>query len=306
MKNKNKNKKRERKYNDKIGMTTKKKKFSVNQKGKEMVCSNCSQVGHTYKKCAEPQISYGIICYKYNQNIQQNEIIIIMRKDTIGYMEFMRGKYEIDEEEYLLQLFDMMTSEEKKRILEVYDFDKLRNILGMTRENTTNIYEYNQSYRKFNSLKSDDKLKELLTKYNSEWKLPEWGLPKGRKNAGESPKVCAVREFYEETGLSINDIEFHVNMKPLEETYMGINSVTYKHIYYFAKYVNSDDKLILNPNDRLQAIEVADIKWIVNSEINDYIREYHKEKISIIRKAFQILRNKDKYFSEILNCVSII
>ena len=49
-----------------------------------------------------------------------------------------------------------------------------------------------------------------------------------------------------------------------------------------------------------------DIKWIVNSEINDYIREYHKEKIAIIRKAFQILRNKDKYFSEILNCVSII
>ena len=95
-------------------------------------------------------------------------------------------------------------------------------------------------------------------------------------------------------------------MKPLEETYMGINSVIYKHIYYFAKYVNSDDKLILNPNDRLQAIEVADIKWIVNSEINDYIREYHKEKIAIIRKAFQILRNKDKYFSEILNCVSII
>ena len=77
--------------------------------------------------------------------------------------------------------------------MEVYDFDKLRNILGMTRENTTNFQEYNQSHRKFNLLKSDDKLKDLLMKYNSEWKLPEWGLPKGRKNAGESPKVCALR-----------------------------------------------------------------------------------------------------------------
>ena len=79
------------------------------------MCSNCYQVGHTYKKCDEPQISYGIICCKYNKNREQNEIIIIMRKDTIGYMEFMRGKYEIDDDEYLLQLFDMMTSEEKKK-----------------------------------------------------------------------------------------------------------------------------------------------------------------------------------------------
>ena len=60
---------------------------------------------------------------------------MIRRKDTIGYVEFLRGKFNIQKEDYIIKLFDMMTKCEKERILQLYDFDKLRNHLGMTKKN---------------------------------------------------------------------------------------------------------------------------------------------------------------------------
>ena len=266
-------------------------------------CSNCHKMGHIYINCDEPQTSYGIICYS-NIN-DDNKIILIRRKDTIGYMEFIRGKYEPEEDEYIIQLMDMMTKKEKQLISENMDFDKLRNLLGMTKETTINTTEYNNSHRKFNLLIYMEKLGRLLENSKITWDTPEWGLPKGRKNPRESPKSCAIREFYEETGLTDDDIMLYPNIKPLEEMYVGINGVKYKHIYYFAKYINHDHELKIDPNNRIQTIEVSDIIWSNLQEAQELIRPYHKEKLAIIKKSFQILKSKDKYFTEVDDCITV-
>ena len=131
----------------------------------DIQCSNCARVGHSYKRCDEPQTSYGIICYQLPKTVDDTiKLIVICRKNTIGYMEFLRGKYEVSNEEYICELMNMMTPEERTRILEVYDFEKLRCILGMTRENTTNLNEYNISQRKFNQLLENERLKLELEK----------------------------------------------------------------------------------------------------------------------------------------------
>jgi ADP-ribose pyrophosphatase YjhB (NUDIX family) len=273
----------------------------------DIQCSNCARAGHSYKRCDEPQTSYGIICYQLPKTVDDTiKLIVICRKNTIGYMEFLRGKYEVSNEEYICELMNMMTPEERTRILEVYDFEKLRGILGMTRENTTNLNEYNISQRKFNHLLENERLKPLINSSTTQWTTPEWGLPKGRKNPRETVEVCAIREFYEETGLVKKDVLFHPNMKPLEELYKGINGITYKHVYYFAKYMSLDDKLSVDPTNFTQAIEISDIKWINQGEICETIRSYHIDKLAVVKKAFQILKNKDKYFDDVGECINIM
>jgi hypothetical protein len=58
-------------------------------------CNNCSTSGHTFNACKFPITSVGIIAFRYNDK-QVLEYLLIRRKDTIGYIEFIRGKYSIN------------------------------------------------------------------------------------------------------------------------------------------------------------------------------------------------------------------
>ncbi|WP_057761854.1 NUDIX hydrolase [Cytobacillus praedii] len=47
---------------------------------------------------------------------------------------------------------------------------------------------------------------KYLICYNSRRK--QWELPAGSKEGNETPKECAIRELYEETGQIVTDLEF--------------------------------------------------------------------------------------------------
>jgi len=55
-------------------------------------CRNCGLNGHIYKNCPHPIISFGIICYKIDGN--EIKYLMIQRKDSLSFMEFVRGKYD--------------------------------------------------------------------------------------------------------------------------------------------------------------------------------------------------------------------
>ncbi len=70
-------------------------------------CRNCGLNGHLYKDCPHPIMSFGIICYKIvNDNIKY---IMIQRKDSLSFMEFVRGKYNIEDSKYIMKLIEYMT-----------------------------------------------------------------------------------------------------------------------------------------------------------------------------------------------------
>ena len=54
-------------------------------------CNNCGKTGHLYHACKKPITSSGIICINKHSNL--NNYLIICRKDTLGYVDFVRGKY---------------------------------------------------------------------------------------------------------------------------------------------------------------------------------------------------------------------
>ena len=76
-------------------------------------CNNCGKQGHLYHQCKMPITSIGIIVFRYNDaNI---EYLMIRRKDTLGYLDFMRGKYSVYNKEYIMNMIKQMTTEEKER-----------------------------------------------------------------------------------------------------------------------------------------------------------------------------------------------
>ena len=80
-------------------------------------------------------------------------------------------------------------------------------------------------------------LVNLLVVFDSKtkWVEQEWGFPKGRRNYKESNINCALREFEEETGYDKQSVSIIKNLLPFEETFVGSNLKSYKHIYFFAK-----------------------------------------------------------------------
>ena len=59
-------------------------------------------------------MSYGIILYD-NTDKSNIKIVMIERKNTISFIEFLRGKYNIDNENYIQKLFDRMNITEKEK-----------------------------------------------------------------------------------------------------------------------------------------------------------------------------------------------
>lgn len=266
-------------------------------------CNNCGNYGHVYKNCRHPILSYGIILYHKCKKTNEIKIVMIERKDSLSYIEFLRGKYSsIFNLEYLKLLFSRMSSDEIERICN-NDFDTLWNKLWIHTE-TINYRikrEYIKSKSSFNNIKEGYKLKNdiinfdylknsVKNKYNSN----EWEIPKGRRNDLETNKECALREFKEET--NINETNFNIinNIIPIVEEYQGINKVRYKHIYYIGQAKEKYD-LRIDMKNKDQYTEIKDIKWLSEEESYLKVRDYDLKKKNIIKEFFDFIKNYNEH-----------
>lgn len=199
-------------------------------------------------------------------------------------------------------MLEMITQQEATKIRELNDFDKLRLDLGIDLTSRQYKNEYNDAKLKFNILKKgirDYTLNSILDEIGEFWEEPEWGFPKGRRHLKETDLECAEREFQEETGFTSDDYKILYNVSPLEEYFIGSNSVRYKHIYYFAKITTNREQKV-DPNNIQQICEVGNVGWFTYTDSLLKIRPYHKEKLMVLKKAFSIIRAKKFYFSEFI------
>ena len=87
---------------------------------KASFCNNCGRSGHLFHQCKHPIISNGIIVFRiFNRQI---EILLVKRKDSLCYVDFIRGKYKLDDKAYIQNLFNKMTNKEKLMI-QHYNFE---------------------------------------------------------------------------------------------------------------------------------------------------------------------------------------
>jgi 8-oxo-dGTP pyrophosphatase MutT (NUDIX family) len=259
-------------------------------------CNNCGKHGHLFHQCKNPITSLGIIVFndeKYREdNSNDIEYLMIRRKDSLGYVDFMRGKYPLFNKRYLLNIINEMTDKEKLRLLNK-DFDELWDELWGDYVGVQYRGEEKTSNEKFNSLKigitlshDDYNLESLIKLSKTGWRDPEWGFAKGRRNFQEKDLNCALREFEEETGYNKNSLKLIQNLIPIEEIFSGSNYKSYKHKYYLAFLDKNVD-----PIADFQKSEVSKVKWLSYSKCVDLIRPYNLERINVLTNVNNIIKN---------------
>ena len=226
---------------------------------------------------------------------KQIEILLIQRRDTLGYVEFMRGKYVVGNVDYVMSLFNQMTISELER-LENYDFETLWNALWNNQISRQYKQEYEAALAKYNSLVAGDEdangrsLEWYIEHANREWVTPEWGFPKGRRGNRESEISCALREFTEETGLAETQCNLVKNLLPIEENFLGGNRIQYRHRYYLA-YCKQTTEVRIDISNTIMNREIGDIGWFSFEKAMSLIRPYNIEKRQILSTAENILTN---------------
>ena len=213
---------------------------------------------------------------------------MIRRKDTLGHVDFMRGKYSLNNKEYILNMLNQMTICEKESLIED-EFPVLWNkVWGGSIISNQYKNEESNSQEKFNALKKGvlfdntlvtlDELVEESNKQSS-WLETEWGFPKGRRNHKESDYDCALREFNEETGYNVKHLQNLQNIIPYEEIFTGSNYKSYKH-KYFIMYMSYNNSLLQN---EFEKTEVSKMEWKSYDQCIKSIRSYNKEKMRLIK-----------------------
>jgi 8-oxo-dGTP pyrophosphatase MutT (NUDIX family) len=218
------------------------------------------------------------------------QYLMVQRKDSLCYVEFIRGKYSLQNRGYINKLLSNMTVEERVR-LRTLDFDTLWSNFWRTDQHMTFAKEYEQSKRSFDTLRRGYKLRAAGSEHQqlvdfsldvaiatttSPHTETEFGFSKGRRNINESDLRCACREFTEETGLGMDRIAILCAVKPFDEIFTGSNKVRYKHVYYLAK--TRDDRTDLPRLDTMQQKEIRSVGWYDFDGVMCRIRAEHVER----------------------------
>ena len=244
-----------------------------------MECVNCAKIGHSFRECREPVMSFGICAVKFLERTPQ--YLLIRRRDSLGYVEFMRGKYKLDNQAYIQTLLNGMTIEERSRLL-ASPFDTLWDTLWNNQNTRQYRNEHEHAKRIFEQIKNTgDVYGKLLNSYISgtttTWTDAEWGFPKGRRSLHESEQSCALREFTEETGFPSRILHVMTDEPRVVEEYTGTNGIPYKQLYYVGVCA-ADTVAAHQPHNRVMNREVGNIGWFPYADALEKIRPTNPEK----------------------------
>jgi 8-oxo-dGTP pyrophosphatase MutT (NUDIX family) len=293
----------------------------------ESMCSNCGGTGHGYRVCIEPVSSYGVLVFRWISRSgvwpQVSEfckditnptgitslvpqVLMIQRKDSLGFMDIMRGKYKVNEPEYIKKQLKGMTEGERQK-LKSMDFEEIWHELWGSDTESIQRYVHDRvnSRVKLAELRAGVQLPtgeqysldDLLRQEPALYTTPEWGFPKGRRDPYESDIHCAYRELEEETSITEQELLKVTNIQPFIEQFYGSNNIHYRHTYYIAQYVGDRD-ISFNKLNSEMTREIGNLAWKPLDEAVLLLRPENLEKRSMLLQLANLLRN----YSPVLRC----
>ena len=262
-------------------------RLNYNMDKRTMYCNNCGRRGHVFKSCNDPIISYGLILIDKPMLPVKDpfKILMVRRKDSMAYTEFLRGKYDLDNIDYIKTLLSNMTESEHQN-LKTLDFNELWTLhWGVGRDHHSKEFEI--SKEKFTNLNMAE-LSEGIRGYQE----PEWGFPKGRRAPRESDIECAIREFSEETNICRDSYIICKNLL-LSETFLGTNAILYKHEYFVAVLRNPESIDLEQALTIMQKKEVSAIEWKTTSECKILTRPHYIQRSNLLESFEKIIQTFD-------------
>jgi len=114
--------------------------------------------------------------------------------------------------------------------------------------------------------------KTYLVIQHSNFSGGHWGFPKGAVEPGESVRDAAIREVYEEVGITVVDLEDFEKLNTYEPHYY---EGKLKEVHYFLAY--TEEKGVMDP------WELQDMQWLNFENAVDKL-QYDRDK-EILKKA---------------------
>ena len=300
------------------------KRHPFDKRRRRTSCAKCGQEGHVYRGCTQPITSFGIIAIRrvsdsaplgpvirrHPQTCQVHALsapdqipsdsggdegkvsyLMVQRKDTMGYIDFIRGRWPEDDptkQALVLQTYlEEMTCEERAR-LKTLDFETLWNLTWTDHASRIYMNEFVEAKRKFDGLD----IQQWLQKTKCSWTEQEYGFPKGRKNMGETNLECARREFKEETGYGYHQYRLVSDFQWVE-SFVGTNGIPYRHIYFVAELLcDSGPPKIPLEQIRDQG-EISNMAWFTYEQCCQIMRPYDtakKELLSAVHRRYGALQ----------------
>jgi len=258
-----------------------------------IICNNCGKPGHISKDCLLPITSYGVLLLDIKK---EPKIVMIQRKDSLCYIEIIRGKYDINNIDKIKLLLNRISKKEIENIKKK-SFDELWKDLWLINDidQTKYMKEYISSKRLYYSLKENKELDYYINNNTFVYEDSEWEFPKGKKNINKNEKNydCAKRELCEETNIHINDFKIIKNISPIIEDFIGENNIKYRNIYYIG-ICNNINNIKINKENKDQITEIKDVSLLTYEEAKKKIRNYNNTKIEILDKIFDFIKNYQK------------
>jgi 8-oxo-dGTP pyrophosphatase MutT (NUDIX family) len=174
----------------------------------EFLCNNCGKKGHPFYQCKTPITSFGVIAFRIN--MQGNyEFLMIRRKDTLGYIDFLRGKYTIHDSHYIMNMMKQMTVYEKERI-RTKEFLELWYDLWGGNEEISDLYraEKNSSKDKFDTLRQGTVMHKQVYTLNRLLDESGYGNTNSESPTASRHEIFAISDEKTEPSIS-NTSEYH-------------------------------------------------------------------------------------------------
>jgi len=221
--------------------------------------------------------SYGVILARYNEHLNIPEYLMVCRKSTYCYVDFILGKYDDKNTDYLKFMVKNMTYSERISISTKNFEDLWKDLYYNSRAPNGAFYDYVSS--KFYKVR--DFFIQFNTSLSCIYKWPEWGFPKGRPNQSEDPLDCATRELYEETRISQDNYKIINTIMPFEEKYVGTNGHSYRNVFFIGK-ASRECNGHLDKSNTAQAREIGFIKWFKYEDATKQFRDHEESKRAVL------------------------
>lgn len=247
--------------------------------------------------------SFGLACCRFNLQTKKMEMLVIKKRYTFYFVEFILGHYYASDNKRLIYLFNRMSAEEKVEI-ESLNFSRMWYRVWVTDFSDPSLHliesrqyqNFCRCRKKFDNifLKNNGKrIKSLLNSSINQDSM--WEIPKGRKNTPQETDLnCAKRETSEEAGINEKDYMLIPDIRPFDMEYSNEKAKYINKYFICVESGNIPDsraykspKLYLNYLDRRQVSEVTEVKWMTLDELKivDYTGRFH----SIARRIFRLL-----------------
>jgi 8-oxo-dGTP pyrophosphatase MutT (NUDIX family) len=231
--------------------------------------------------------SYGVACVRRNADTGCYEILMIKKRNTYAFIEFVRGMYDPYKDHDLEYMFSTMTITEKSMI-QTRNFSVMWNYCNGEPSKVSERSVYARSMRKYMMLceRAENILLQLISNTTNATLL--WEIPKGRPNKKETPLISATREFEEETGLSKDSYRILFDEGTIEYSFVDCG-VRYKYVYYLAVLSGGITPTYDYSNEHM-LWELSELRFVTSSAIQEMNNQrLAKTARIIIKKAKKYL-----------------